>query len=939
MSKPLPFLKANIRNQFVGMLVALLIIFSIILIMSYLYVKVESEQIKSEREEISEKVELIDKMDRNFNGIFFRARGYYAFKNDEELQFLYGELESFEKNLVEYEKLPLSTEELLLLGELKNFIENYKNVVLPEAISYIKQDNYDALRNLSNAGTNASVNNFIAYTEKYSQESEQQYNELIKKTTDLVKLLIALFILIGLVTFISISIIMRLVLINIIAPIEKLKGATDALATGHYMDVTTIKEKEDEIGLLANSFYNLTLSIQDKEEELTTQNEELLAQQDELTINQTQLQQSLNQLKKYNELNNLLTLTLNKMQLLQNLHKYLRERFQFDSSILYLMDSKEVVTNGLSEKSAKLIIEQIESDKLIRLEEDKSFVIKREVPVNDQNIARDPYYSYDLYTSILNSESKLVAVMMATREGHAYSNQEISDMNGLLNQASGAIERIFMYEEMERSRKLNQNIIDTVNEGIQFVSKLGEVVLLNKALFGIIDFPDYREYKNVPQQIWLKYFQSITDQSDELIYFLKNAIIEDFSNTRTMRYSITNDLTTFVEVYATSVYEGDEKIGTMFVHRDITSEYEIDQMKSDLVSTVSHELRTPLSSVLGFTELLLTKEVKPERQKKYIETIHKEAKRLTNLINDFLDLQRMESGKQTYSMGKLALVEVTEEIVNNFVLNNDHQIRLINNSTNDEVHGDQERLIQLYINLIGNAIKFSPNGGEITITIENHTNLIQVAIQDQGLGIPEQEIERLFQKFKRVDNSSRRKIGGTGLGLALCKEIITKHNGDIWIESTEGVGTTVYFTLPLASQHELKKISDNVLIEQKYVSNRNIMIVEDDLSLALLLSEELKSKGFAIFYHDNPMRAFEEAIQIPLLGIVIDLMLSDSIKGWDFVEMLRNDSRTKDIPIIISSALDESKENVEKYKIEKYFTKPYPPEKLSQEFQRLYKNL
>ena len=145
--------------------------------------------------------------------------------------------------------------------------------------------------------------------------------------------------------------------------------------------------------------------------------------------------------------------------------------------------------------------------------------------------------------------------------------------------------------------------------------------------------------------------------------------------------------------------------------------------------------------------------------------------------------------------------------------------------------------------------------------------------------------------------------------------------------------------MALASQHELKKISDNVLIEQKYVSNRNIMIVEDDLSLALLLSEELKSKGFAIFYHDGPMRAFEEAIQIPLLGIVIDLMLSDSIKGWDFVEMLRNDSRTKDIPIIISSALDESKENVEKYKIEKYFTKPYPPEKLSQEFQRLYKNL
>lgn len=107
------------------------------------------------------------------------------------------------------------------------------------------------------------------------------------------------------------------------------------------------------------------------------------------------------------------------------------------------------------------------------------------------------------------------------------------------------------------------------------------------------------------------------------------------------------------------------------------------------------------------------------------------------------------------------------------------------------------------------------------------------------------------------------------------------------------------------------------------------MIIEDDLSLALLLSEELKSKGFTVIHHDNPKRAFEEALQTPLVGIIIDLMLGDDITGWDLIAQLKEREETKNIPIIISSALDESRENVEKYKVEKYFTKPYPPEELS----------
>ncbi|WP_431030215.1 ATP-binding protein [Lysinibacillus sp. LZ02] len=925
MYKSFPLFKNNIRDRFFKMLFTLTIIFIVIVILFFLYVKFSNERLAKERAEVSEKAQIVDDLEESYNGIFFRARGYYAFQNYEELNLLYKDLERFELLLDEFAHLPLTKEEKAIYAELMEFHQSYKADILPEAISYVEANDYESLRALSSNGTNDLVNKFVAYTKTVDKQTEGNLKELFSRTLEQAQQFTLLSLLLGGLVLLFVGIIMRRVLLNLIQPIERLTAAANAIASGRFIDLGGLVRKEDELGILANSFYHMTRSIQEKEEVLTTQNEELLAQQDELQGNQNQLQHSLDQLQKYNQLNHVLTFTLDKQQLLADLHKYLNEIYEFDTSILYLVEGQLHVSKGLTKQSADLLVENFNLDKQVRLEEEKSFVIKREVTLASQDIAQQSYFSYDLYSSVLNSEGRLVAVMMATREGYKYSTQEIEDINGLMNRVSIAFERILMYEEVERSRQLNQNIIDTVNEGIQFVSPTGDVVLINEALSRIIRYHNKMDYQNVAQWMWLKHFQTITDQPEELTSFFKNAVVEEFEDTRTIRYSILEDTPVFVEVYATSVYEGQEKIGTMFVHRDITREYEVDQMKSELVSTVSHELRTPLSSVLGFTELLLTKELKPERQKKYIETIHKEAIRLTNLINDFLDLQRMESGRQQYKMEQLSIGEVAIDIVNRFRHEKNHRVHLIDKAKNVNITGDQERLVQVLINIIGNAIKFSPNGGDVTMTLENVPEMVQIGVKDQGIGIPQNEISKLFQKFKRIDNSARRKIGGTGLGLAICKEIVTQHGGDIWIESEEGQGTTVYFRLP--THHASQTLNDmNGLIDD---TGLNVMLVEDDLSLALLLSEELKSKGFTVIYHDDPKRAFEEALKTPLVGIVIDLMLGDDIKGWDLVQLLKDTAQTSTIPIIISSALDESKENVEKFKIAKYFTKPYNPQELS----------
>ncbi|WP_042347874.1 ATP-binding protein [Bacillus massiliigorillae] len=928
MRKPLPLFTKSIRNTFLKTILSLTVVIFIVLLAFFLYVDSINENLKKERELVRDKAKIVADLEDSFNGIFFRARGYYAFQDKQELKLLYDNLEKFDKQLSKFSKLKMTSEELTLYNSLVNFHSDYKNNILPKAIDYINNNDYEGLRKLSSSGTNTLVNNFVAYAKNYKNKTDDELNQITVTTIEKAQQFTLLALMISGLILILISIIMWRVLHNLIRPVEFLTSATKAIQSGEPFELGTFVNREDEIGILSHSFQSMSKSIQEKEEVLMAQNEELTAQQSELQDNQEQLQNSLNRLEKYNQLNHALTFTLSKKKLVSEVHKYLNEINNFDSSIMYLLETNVYDSKGLSEKTTQQLVGHLDDDKRARLEEEKSFVIKREVTPIAQGIANESYFCYDLYASVLNSKGKLVAVLMGTKEGRTITLQELDEINGLMNRVSLAFERILMYEEVERSRQLNQDIIDNVNEGIQLVSKTGDIIQVNNSLCNLVRCDNWLSGHTIQKEAWLNHFITIGGQTEELTTFFKNAISDKFEETRKTRYSISREYTLFVEVYATSVFENNEKVGTIFVHRDITREYEVDQMKSELVSTVSHELRTPLSSVLGFTELLLTKSLKPERQKKYIETIHKEAKRLTNLINDFLDLQRMESGKQEYNLQKLAFDELAIDIVNRFRHERNHSVHLIDKARYVAVKADQERIVQVFMNLIGNAIKFSPAGGDVVISLENNKDTLQISIKDKGIGIPANDVSNLFQKFKRIDNSSRRKIGGTGLGLAISKEIIAKHGGEIWIESEEGHGTTVYFTLPLINSilNEQGGKLDNLSNQQ---NGLNVMIVEDDLSLALLLSEELKSKGYTVIHHYHPQRAFEDALHIPLLGIIIDLMLGEEMNGWDLVQKLKETEQTNDIPIIISSAFDKSKDKMEKYKIEKYLTKPYPPEELS----------
>jgi signal transduction histidine kinase len=189
-----------------------------------------------------------------------------------------------------------------------------------------------------------------------------------------------------------------------------------------------------------------------------------------------------------------------------------------------------------------------------------------------------------------------------------------------------------------------------------------------------------------------------------------------------------------------------------------------------------------------------------DKRERYLNTMAKEAKRLTDLLNDFLDIQRMEDGSQEYKQDRFALNELVRDVVERFRETSDHSIHLDDTDEILVLIADKDRIEQVIINLLSNAIKYSPHSREFEVRVRREHKQAHVSVQDFGIGIPEHAFEELFKKFYRVDNSDTRQIGGTGLGLSICKEIIESHGGSIEVESSVGVGSTFTFTLDVAEE-------------------------------------------------------------------------------------------------------------------------------------------
>lgn len=247
--------------------------------------------------------------------------------------------------------------------------------------------------------------------------------------------------------------------------------------------------------------------------------------------------------------------------------------------------------------------------------------------------------------------------------------------------------------------------------------------------------------------------------------------------------------------------EGDAVIVVMA--QDLTERVRLERLKNEMLSMVSHELRTPLTGMLGFTEYLLDNDPPIEQRIDCLQTLYKETLRLQELIDNLLNLQRLKARQDTPLLETVELNILLEETQHLFShASEKHTLKLDCQGTLPHFVGNSSHIMQILKNLVSNAIKYSPAGGVITLGAKQDNQTVQVWVTDEGLGVKEEDQSLIFDHFYRVDNSDSRKIGGTGLGLALVKEMVLAQNGTIAIESTLGEGSCFIFTLPL--NHEVK---------------------------------------------------------------------------------------------------------------------------------------
>ncbi|MCM2357393.1 MAG: ATP-binding protein [Geobacteraceae bacterium] len=352
-------------------------------------------------------------------------------------------------------------------------------------------------------------------------------------------------------------------------------------------------------------------------------------------------------------------------------------------------------------------------------------------------------------------------------------------------------------QELKQSEQRIRTLLETVPHGVTECDAAGVITLANESFSRMVG---YGKDEIIGTHIWD--FMEPGPQKEALPAYLRQLVREQPAPTPYVCRNMTKDGRLF-DVQVDWTYERDAEgrvTGFVCVLSDITGRMELERLKDEMISAVSHEMRTPLTAILGFSDFMLENEVEPEQRKSYLSTIHLETERLNELIGNFLDLQRLKARQEPISYRELSLRPLLEEAAALFgTISPRHRITLDCPLDIPQVRGNAEQLRRLLSNLISNAVKYSPDGGEVLLGCRREDDSVTILVRDEGIGMPPEVLDKIFDRFYRVDNTASRRFTGTGLGLALVREIARIHGGRVRAESTVGKGSTFYVSLPALS--------------------------------------------------------------------------------------------------------------------------------------------
>ncbi|KZZ85302.1 cell wall metabolism sensor histidine kinase WalK [Bacillus sp. SJS] len=378
------------------------------------------------------------------------------------------------------------------------------------------------------------------------------------------------------------------------------------------------------------------------------------------------------------------------------------------------------------------------------------------------------------------------------RKVRIYGNDEIGQLALSFNHLTEELEEA--HSQTEGERKKLASVIANMTDGVVATNRKGEVILVNEPAAQLLNV-SHETALSMKITSLLEIEEEV--QFDQLIESQEPLLLDFSSDDKPLILRV--NFSVIVKEHGGFIE------GLIAIIYDVTEQEKIDEERREFVANVSHELRTPLTTMRSYLDALAEgawedKEIAPQ----FLNVTQTETERMIRLVNDLLNLSKMDSRDYRIKPDWINFTVFFNKIIDRFEMTKSQKVTFKRDIPNEELYVDidTDKITQVLDNIISNAMKYSPEGGKITFRIKVLEEELLISVKDEGVGIPKDSVKKIFERFYRVDKARTRKLGGTGLGLAIAKEMVQAHSGEIWAESKEGRGTTVFFTLPYDPNQE-----------------------------------------------------------------------------------------------------------------------------------------
>ena len=598
-------------------------------------------------------------------------------------------------------------------------------------------------------------------------------------------------------------------------------------------------------------------------------------------------------------------------------------------------------------------------------------ILSKKTPTVISDVEKHPYIDNKLLIKEgikslvavpLYANEKIIGILYIDDLKHRnWSQREVEFLTLLGIQAAYAIEKFNLIETILETETYLKNVLDNSADIIITTNTEGAIVEFNNGASRLLGYSKKEMIEKKVHDLWVK-----PEERNEILEMLeKHGYISNYETqlktkgkriidvSLTLSYiknsngkvlgtvGISKDITEkkrlekAIEKRSSELQELNESLEEKVIER--TRELEkanrelekSNKLKSQFISTMSHELRTPLNSILGFSELLADESFGPltEKQKKHVSNIHNSGTDLLHLINNILDVAKIESGKMELQYESFSIrqsISEVEMVIKPLIEKKKQNLNIKVDEDISTLKADKTMFKHMLYNLLSNAIKFTPEEGEISLTavVESREkdSLLKLSVTDTGIGIKKEDQDRIFSEFEQVDSSFSRKYEGTGLGLALTKRFVELHGGEISVESEEGKGATFTIVMPLfvpikplvpikpPEPIEMLKPEEEPeycvdTLQKRRKGAPLILVVEDDLATSELLTLYLAESGYRVAHAYNGDDALKRIKELEPFAMLLDVMLPGK-DGWEVLQEVKSDPEMKDIPVIMCSVID-----------------------------------